>query len=150
MEQTNLVIWHLNRDLAVANGLGSNTEHRFPLADATFGGFKRHEEAVRVLWEHRCYEPVATLVRNQPMDHSDMSALLEAAFYYTNSRDESWMKGSHVATGTLNVIGRRSACRSTSVGDVVQVIDNHTTRFFYVASVGFKPLTDWSTIKEAK
>ncbi len=52
-------VWHLNYDLAIEKGLASKTEHMFPYADAGSSFFKRHVEAVEMLWAAGCYKMVA-------------------------------------------------------------------------------------------
>ena len=123
------VVHHLSGKRAVALGLGSETEHRFPLADVSFVGYpagtgERGLEAVRKLWDAKCYEPAAIL----------MGEDLDAAFSKTNSVDSYWGDSKEII-----VIGERR--RSTSVGDVLELLTSGgTSTFHVVAGCGFLPL----------
>lgn len=141
-----MIVYHLKHELAFAMGLGNEREHSFPLSDAFSGFSKRHAEAVKVLWNNGCYAPVAILeASKKPMNSAEMLNELDRAFALTNHIDLPWNRpGAAVGLNALY----HDRCRSTSVGDVIKVIDNHTAKFWRVASVGFEPISDWNTVGE--
>lgn len=148
MKSMQAIVYHLNRDAAVAHGLASNHEHIYPYTDATCGFSERHDEAVRVLWNAQCYAPVVCINIGLPMDAAALDAALERVFEGTNSIDEHWAR-KYEANADAVLFSLAGRQRSTSVGDVIKVVERGSQRLFRVASCGFVPLTDWTTIKEA-
>jgi hypothetical protein len=121
-----IIVHHLERDLAIAHGLGSDSKHIFPLADVSFVGYQagagqRGTQAVLQLWDARCYVPVAVL---NGVD-------LDEAYTLTNSVDRPWEE-------TCKSL--RSRQRSTSVGDVLEVVADGSSTFHIVASTGFQQM----------
>jgi len=127
------VVHHLNRDLAIAHGLGSDEEHIYPLADAHCVGFRgdlgtRGVEAVQALWTAGCYVPVAIV------DGMD----LDFAFCATNSINTPWWDQTRAGLRPMKALD--TGHRSTSVGDVLEVVSRTRSDFYIVSSSGFEPL----------
>jgi hypothetical protein len=141
-----MIVYHLSRDLAEAKGLAPRGETRGLFEEAGFGhNDERHREAVRLLLQAGCYAPVAIVdYKGEVNTKEQMSSALEAAFEYTNHIDSRWDEVAH----PRGVRPLNNKVRSTSVGDLVETIDNHCSKFWRVAPFGFKPLGDWTTIKE--
>ena len=125
-----IIVHHLSRDRAVGCGLGSNTEHRYPLADVSFVGYAggtgdRGLKAVGELWAEKCYEPVAMLTDGD----------MDDAFRLTNSVDAYW---GDVRDRNLTLVTPNARHRSTSVGDVLELLaGDGTSTFHVVAACGF-------------
>lgn len=126
-----LIVWHLNRDLAIARGLASETEHRAPYTDATLCFNPKGVKCAKQLWDARCYEPVAVITRPHVGGYDDA---LEFAFEKTNHIDVSWNTCGRTP-GVVPLHYERN--RSTSVGDIVEVIDAECTFKFLCMPSGF-------------
>lgn len=135
--ESSIVVFHLNRELAIANGLAA------PASDAMCGFSKSIMRAAELCWEARCYVPVAIVVMSKPMTQFDMAEALDSAYRETNTVETHWWWARNPKF--LKIVGTHH--RSTSVGDILQVIDNHTRRFYLVANLGFLALSEWETIK---
>lgn len=127
-----IIVWHLSRDLAVAQGLASDTDHIRPFTGALFG----EKEYVQVLWQARCYEPVA---RVQVADSMHEEASLELAFQHTNHIHTPW--NAFNCTPFVKPL-HNEGNRSTSVGDVFQIVDadTKTSKTMMVSAFGFTNL----------
>jgi len=133
-----LIVWHLNRDLAIARGLGSDTEHVRPLVGATCCHNERDEADAKRLWTARCYEPVALIdvkVADLP-DSGDYHEALEFAFEKTNHINTAWNSAACRTHGVTALHYENN--RSTSVGDFVEVIDGESSWVFLCMPAGFK------------
>jgi hypothetical protein len=117
-----VIVWQLVRDLAVARGLGSNEQHNDPLFGATFG----NPHCVKQLWDARCYEPVASI--DSPEDGE--VAAMDHAFVRTNSVHGAWYE-------VTRPLSRGRGYRSTSVGDVLEIVKLEASEFYIVSNVGF-------------
>jgi hypothetical protein len=117
-----VIVWQLVRDLAVARGLGSNERHNDPLFGATFG----NPHCVKQLWDARCYEPVAAVEAPEENDVHSM----DHAFSRTNSVHGSWYEVTQPLT-------RGRGYRSTSVGDVIEIVKPNGSEFYIVSNIGF-------------
>jgi len=142
------IVYHLNYEAAIAHGLASKTQHIFPYTDATCGFSKRHVEAVQALWDAHCYTPVVSINIGDPMSAMGLDRKLEQVFEGTNSIDEHWSR-KYESNSNAVLFSLNNRQRSTSVGDVIKVVNLGTQRLFRIASCGFEALTDWTTIKEA-
>lgn len=111
-----IIIWHLNRDIAIAKGLAKENEHTEVYAAATVHG---NISRVRTLWEARCYEPVAVFTP----EGDSMEGQCEAAFAVTQHISEPWNREG--ANRALKPFHQENN-RSTSVGDVIEVYRGHT------------------------
>jgi len=105
------VVHHLNRDLAIAHGLGSDEDHIYPLADAHCVGF-----------------------RGDIVDGMD----LDFAFCATNSINTPWWDQTRAGLRPMKALD--TGHRSTSVGDVLEVVSRTRSDFYIVSSSGFEPL----------
>ena len=78
------------------------------------------------------YDEVANFYLKERMTNSD---LLNHTFYMTNSVESAWFENKELNVAENAICG----CRSTSVGDIIEVEDNDTgvTDVYMVAGCGF-------------
>lgn len=134
-----MIVHHLSRDLAIAKGLASDSKDIFPYADAGFCGMPNHGEAIKILWERRCYAPVAIVEGLAGSGVDGLTANLESAFEKTNHVERSWMENE----GVKSLVAK---ARSTSVGDVIEEVLGAHSIFWRVDGVGFKFLARASSV----
>lgn len=137
-----IIVYHCSFELAEKAGLASHSDriqHMFPYVDATCSFAKRHIEAVSLLWLANCYEKVAEIQGSDLEGHYLED--LEYAFEKTNHIDQAWNRpGVHDVTPVRN-----SNNRSSSVGDIFEVIDdNNVSKLYRVASCGFEPFEEYT------
>lgn len=127
-----IIVWHLNHDIAVIRGLGSETEHKQPLVGALFGD----KEQISELWFGRCYEPVAYV---QIDDAVDDECALELAYRHTNHIHSPWNDIKTCPTFVKPI--RYERARSSSVGDVFELVRaREDQEQFFVSRHGFATL----------
>lgn len=141
-----VIVYHHSFEQAEKVGLASRTEHMFPYTDVFCGFSKRHIEALAVLWLAGCYERVAVYHDNstdptaRPAELTDED-LCEIAFELTNHIDKPWNRPN---VRNLEPV-RNSNNRSSSVGDIFEVIDdNNISKMYRVASCGFEPFEEYT------
>lgn len=135
MKMYRMIVWHLNRDIAILRGLGSNEVHMMPLVGATCMHSEKDKAAARQLWEAQCYVPVAIVLHASDTPEQ----ALEAAYTLTNHIDQPWCRES----GPANVRAFTwTDNRSTSVGDVIEISDASGPIYGKAVcmSFGFEPL----------
>lgn len=143
-----LIMWHHNRELAIAKGLGSDTEHIFPYADAFCSG---DSIACRYLWDHRCYEPVAILkpaISSNKIVSPVIVDLCEELYKETQHGIDprlpgGWnvsKEGNCRETPTFSAL-HRTDNRSSMTGDIIEVnlLDKQVlqTTLYIVSAIGF-------------
>mgnify|MGYP003122553247 CR=1 FL=1 len=71
---------------------------------------------------------------------------LEFAFRWTQNIHDSWSKNmehdGHEKVESLVDVSKRLGLRSTSVGDLVRIVSEESTRTFRVAGIGFKEVVE--------
>jgi len=85
-------------------------------------------EIAREVYKNNGYIRVADIETNE----RDLDKALELAFAYTNSVETPWYESKNIDVTQES----KNGCRSTSVGDIVQV----NNRTFVVSSYGFEEL----------
>lgn len=145
MQQLTMKVWHLSRTLAVAHGMASNTEHKEPFTGATCQHRPADTLAAMQLWQARCYKPVAVLhfASARP---SAVEDALEFAFEATNHIDTAWDSkvqplGKLLDDNRVVQALQNGGNRSTSVGDIVEVLHGAVTKRFICMPTGFAELT---------
>lgn len=127
-----IIVWHLNHDIAVIRGLGSENKHIQPLVGALFG----EKEQIEELWWGRCYEPVASVQIDDALPDDDA---LELAYRHTNHIHCSW-NDIKTCPAFLQPI-RYERARSSSIGDVFEIVRaKEDQEPFYVSRYGFSTM----------
>lgn len=90
---------------------------------------------------------VATLRSNQPLEQA-----LEMVFTATQNLEQSWVQvRNRVLVQVTAPVLERGACRSTSMGDYVRVVDeNGNESFWRCCAVGWKAITNREDLKRVQ
>lgn len=135
-----VIVHHHSFLLALQQSLASRTKHMFPYTDVSFSGYKRHIEAVQLLWSRGCYERIAEFNYPEAAGDDD-SDICEHAWTYSQNLDpRGWI---------VNMLGHNkvhvSQARSSMVGDIFEVVYvNGISKLYRVDGIGFKPLEEYT------
>lgn len=129
-----VIVWQLNFELAQAKGLASDKRHIEPFTGAMFG----KTDKVKQLWDARCYEAVCMFDTQGEMKDADA---LGRAFSNTQNIDEAWWAAKAPGIELFHQTGYRS----TSVGDVLELLDHAVDnrsggQLYVVKPLGFAPM----------